>query len=300
VAAQKALSCVYRTGQRFGVNYVVDVLVGKTDDRIKQFQHDRLTTYGIGKELKQVEWRSLFRQLIAQGYLDIDVENYGALFLTEKARPLLRGEVELKLRKVRHTGKNKADKETDSSKLNIADEILWEALRKHRLELAEEQGVPPYVIFHDATLLLMIKNRPDTLQAMQTISGVGEQKLKRYGQSFLAILNQHPRHPLLNNRLSTTINETLYYYTEGMDTESIAKKRGLTTSTIYNHYADAIEIGLLDPLDILPIDKKEFDMIAETLELHHAIEDKRLKESYDALEGEYEYGVLRCVLAGIV
>lgn len=299
LAAQKALSCVYRTGQRFGVTYVIEVLVGKDDARIKQFQHDQLSTFGIGKDLTQVEWRSLFRQLIAQGFLDIDVESYGAVKLTEKSRLLLRGEIELSLRKITRSSKKKA-KDKQSSDLNIADNQLWDALRSYRLELAEEQGVPPYVIFHDATLLAMISKRPDTLSEMQMISGIGEQKLERYGQGFLEILQQYPRDPLLDNRLSSTVNDTLYYHAQGLDIEAIAKQRGLVLSTIYTHFADAIEVGLVSPKDVLEIDEKEIELIVDTLELHHALEDKRLKESFDALEGEYHYGVLRCVLASIV
>lgn len=298
VAAQKALSCVYRTGQRFGVNYVIDVLVGKENERIKQFQHDQLSTYGIGDELNQTEWRGLFRQLVAQGYLDIEVEQYGALRLTEKARPLLRGEIELQIRKA--SGKANKSKQSDAdTKVRQADEPLWDALRIHRLKLAEEQGVPPYVIFHDATLRLMLSKRPRTLNDMQFISGVGEQKLKRYGQSFLDIIADHPRNPLLDNNLSDTINETLYYYSEGIDADTIATKRNLKVGTIFNHFAAAIELGLLDAMDVLPVDEKTFNELCHTLELHGALEDSRLKSSYDALEGQYDYGLLNCVLAAM-
>jgi ATP-dependent DNA helicase RecQ len=197
LAAQKALSCVYRTGQRFGVNYVVDVLLGKDDSRISQFRHDLLTTYGIGKEYSSSEWRNIFRQLIALGYLSVDVDGHGGLHLTDKARPLLRGEQELHLRKEQkpekrrkeRTRTERADKPRfDRDDLSSDAQPLWEALRALRLQLAREQGVPPYVIFHDSTLLHMASERPSTLEAMRGITGVGESKLEKYGQAFLDVV----------------------------------------------------------------------------------------------------------------
>ncbi|MDD5393220.1 MAG: DNA helicase RecQ [Thiothrix sp.] len=197
LAAQKALSCVYRTGQRFGVNYVVDVLLGKDDSRISQFRHDLLTTYGIGKEYSSPEWRNIFRQLIALGYLSVDVDGHGGLRLTDKSRPLLRGEQELHLRKEQKPEKRRkernrterADKPRfDRETLPAEAEALWEALRTLRLQLAREQGVPPYVIFHDSTLLHMATERPSTLEAMRGITGVGESKLEKYGQAFLDVV----------------------------------------------------------------------------------------------------------------
>jgi len=191
-AAQKALSCVYRTGQRFGVNYLIDVLMGKEDDRIKQYHHDKLSTFGIGKTLSAVEWRAVFRQLISRGYLDADVEAFGALKLTETARPLLRGETGLQLRKLAKPAmkeKTRSGKSTVS--LNPEDEDLFEDLRLHRLELAQENGVPPYIIFHDSTLQKMAAERPVNLQDMRLIPGIGEQKLKKYGDEFIGIIKQY-------------------------------------------------------------------------------------------------------------
>jgi len=197
LAAQKALSCVYRTGQRFGVNYVVDVLLGKDDSRISQFRHDLLTTYGIGKEYSSPEWRNIFRQLIALGYLSVDVDRHGGLRLTDKSRPLLRGEQALHLRKEQKPEKRRkecnrterADKPRfDRDDLSSDAQSLWEALRALRLQLAREQGVPPYVIFHDSTLLHIATERPSTLEAMRGITGVGESKLDKYGQAFLDVV----------------------------------------------------------------------------------------------------------------
>lgn len=151
--AQKALSCAYRTGQRFGVNYLIDVLTGKADDeRIQRFGHEKLSTYGIGKELSATEWRGVLRQLIARGYLSVDMEGYGALQLTELSRPLLRSETRLALHKLHKPEKTKSRSGRATGDVRSVDAPLFEALRKLRSQLAKEQGMPPYVIFHDTTL----------------------------------------------------------------------------------------------------------------------------------------------------
>ncbi len=192
-AAQKALSCVWRTGQRFGVNHLIDVLLGKESERIRRFGHHRLSTFGIGGELKAGEWRSLYRQLIALGYLEVDHDGYGALKLTEGCRPLLRGEERLELRKPRRIERKRTAKAAAAPEFDARDSALFEALRSLRLKLAKEQGVPPYVIFHDSTLKEMVVAQPRTLEEMGGIGGVGVQKLERYGKAFLeAIQRQIP------------------------------------------------------------------------------------------------------------
>jgi ATP-dependent DNA helicase RecQ len=191
VPAQKALSCVHRTGQRFGVNYLVDVLLGKDDDRIKRFAHDQLSTFGIGKELDHNEWRGVFRQLIARGLLAVDLEGHGGLRLTDLSRPVLRGEERLMLRrdiKPEKTKKTKTPRAARSPFTRETDQHLWEALRARRLELAKKQGVPPYVVFHDATLAEMVERRPQSLDELAHISGVGERKLAAYGQDILDVI----------------------------------------------------------------------------------------------------------------
>ncbi|TXH69429.1 MAG: DNA helicase RecQ [Thiothrix sp.] len=192
LAAQKALSCVYRTGQRFGVAYVIDVLLGKDEERIKQNGHNKLSTFGIGQDLSAAEWRTLFRQLIALGFLNVDLEGHGALYLTEKARPLLRGEERLSLRRERKTEKKKARIKANAEQpIRWTDQPLWDGLRRVRTQLAKEHGVPPYVIFHDATLREMLTQRPRTLAELGIISGVGQRKLATYGQAFLDELLEH-------------------------------------------------------------------------------------------------------------
>ncbi len=192
-AAQMALSCVYRTGQRFGVVHLIDVLLGKSTPKIEQFQHQQLSTFGIGKALSQQQWSSVFRQLVAGGLLETDMEAYGGLKLTEASRPVLKGEQDVWLRRDVEVSKRKTSKAERASRARegyegVSDDPLWHALKARRLELAKDQGVPPYVIFHDSTLLEILNQRPQTLDQMGRISGVGQAKLARYGDDFLKVL----------------------------------------------------------------------------------------------------------------
>ena len=193
-AAQKALSCVYRTGQRFGVGYLIDVLLGKENERIQAQRHDHLSVHGIGTELDARQWRGVFRQLVARGLLSPDLEGYGTLRLTAAAHPVLRGQEIVHLRREPDRAQRRASRHADASgtrhSLDIAphEEPLWNALRDMRAKLAREQGVPAYVIFHDATLYAMLRERPKNREALATISGVGALKLERYGARFLTVL----------------------------------------------------------------------------------------------------------------
>ncbi len=188
-AAQKALSVIYRTDQRFGVGHLVDVLLGQETDKIIQFNHHQLPLFGIGTELTAKEWQSVFRQLVAGGHAIADADRFGGLVLTEKCRPLLRGEQSIQFRKdpVQKTAK-KLTKTPLPEDIDIA---LWEALRAHRRDLAEEQGVPPYVIFHDSTLQAMTELMPTTLEAFADLPGVGIRKLDKYGQGFISVITQY-------------------------------------------------------------------------------------------------------------
>lgn len=188
-AARKALSAVYRTGQRFGTGYVVDHLRGKTDERAERFGHTRLSTFGIGADMGTNEWRAILRQLIARGYLAVDLDGYGGLRLADDCRQLLRGESNLHLRYIRKEEKPaKRRATTAAAELDAADHALWERLRDLRSQLADEQGVPPYVIFHDKTLLAMIQHKPTSAAALLAIDGIGEKKLETYGNQFLGLL----------------------------------------------------------------------------------------------------------------
>jgi ATP-dependent DNA helicase RecQ len=186
-AAQKLMSAVYRSGQRFGAAHVVDVLLGKDTDKIRQHGHDRLSVHGIGTELSGPAWRSVVRQLVVQGYLRSDQRRYGALVLTEQSRSLLKGEIEIHLRQDR---KLKTEKKRRDSAVVLApaDQSMFEALRKRRKEISDQLDVPPYVIFHDATLKQMAEHRPKTEADLLSINGVGAAKLERYGKAFLEII----------------------------------------------------------------------------------------------------------------
>jgi ATP-dependent DNA helicase RecQ len=190
-AARKALSCVYRTGQRFGVQHLVDVLLGRHSERVQRLGHEQLSTFGIGKGINDKGWFSIYRQLVTLGYLAVDPEGHGGLKLDPRARPLLKGEMELMLRKDAEpslgtsASKGRPARTTEETR-------LFEDLRILRRELAETQGVPPYVIFQDAVLDEMIRKRPQSLAEFARLSGVGQKKLERYGDAFLNALKRHP------------------------------------------------------------------------------------------------------------
>lgn len=193
-ASRMALSCVYRTGQRFGVVHLIDVLLGKNTPKIQQFNHQSLSTFGIGKGLTQSQWSSVYRQLVAGGYLESDIEAYGGLKLAESAKPVLKGEAEVWLRQdvelaaTRKVSKAERGTRAKEGYEEVADDPLWHALKAKRMELAKEQGVPPYVIFHDSTLLEILNQKPGSLTEMSQITGVGQAKLERYGDAFLEVL----------------------------------------------------------------------------------------------------------------
>ncbi|MDR7091251.1 DNA helicase RecQ [Cellvibrio fibrivorans] len=187
-AVQMALSCVYRTGQRFGAGHVIDVLRGSNNEKILSFDHHKLTTYGIGKNVSADEWKSIFRQLVARGLLDVNVDGFGGLVLNESCRTYLRGEEKISLRRELKAVANTPRRANLGQNIEAEDQGLWNALRSCRKRLAEEQGVPPYVIFHDATLREMLEFRPLTPEQLRSITGVGDSKLKRFGDEFLAVI----------------------------------------------------------------------------------------------------------------
>ena len=184
--ARKVLSCVYRVQQRFGIKHVVDVLRGGDTEMIRKFNHQQLTTWGIGLERPHAEWMSIVRQLIHRGYLVQDISDYSVLKLTQAALRLLRGEETLELARPRITEKP-VKKKASRAELELGenDLRLFETLRELRKHLAQEQGVPPYVIFGDAALLEMCRERPANAEEFLEINGVGQVKLERHGERFL-------------------------------------------------------------------------------------------------------------------
>lgn len=197
--AQKALSAVYRTGQRFGVGHLVSVLRGEDSDKLRSWNHHILSVYGVGKDLDARQWSGVFRHLVAAGHLAADHEGYGTLHLTESSRGVLKGETRVLMRfeaaqaerrAARKSGKSAAKAGRTSNTLQIGgdERPLWDALRAVRARLAREQNVPAYVIFHDATLLDMLREHPMSLRELAQVSGVGTTKLEKYGEAFLAVL----------------------------------------------------------------------------------------------------------------
>ena len=191
LAAQKALSCVYRTGQRFGAGHVIDVLLGHETERVVSLHHDRLSTFGIGSDLNDRRWRALFRQLVALGHLRTDSEAFGALKLTDSARGVLKGEIRVMLREEAPAPPRSKRRRTTAEKpagVPPASRGLLAALRAWRLGVAREHGVPAYVVFHDATLESIAALRPRTPDQLRGVSGVGDRKLERYGAALLALV----------------------------------------------------------------------------------------------------------------
>jgi len=188
-AARKALSCVWRTGQRFGSGHVIDVLRGLDNERIRALGHERLSTWGIGRDLDDKAWRAVFRQLLAKGFLEVDIGGHGALRLAEAARPLLRGEQRLTLRRQveRKRGRRERTPAGAAAALDAVGQALFDRLRAWRGEVARGHGVPAYVIFHDATLAGIAARAPSSLDELATVAGMGARKLEHYGEALLRL-----------------------------------------------------------------------------------------------------------------
>jgi ATP-dependent DNA helicase RecQ len=198
IISQQALSCVYRTGQIFGIAYLIDVLIGADNQRIKNFNHDKLQVFAIGKEYSKQEWQSVFRQLVAQNLLKVDMVGHGGIKITKQGFEFLKEKrtIELgKYVKIKTSKEKLKSNKTDKEKIKIDLELntdqendLFKILKEKRLEIAKEQNLPPYVIFHDKSLIEMVKIKPQSLDQMLDISGVGQAKIDRYGQVFLDII----------------------------------------------------------------------------------------------------------------
>ena len=253
--ARQALSTIYRTGQRYGVGHLVDVLLGKDNEKIRNFGHQKLSVYGVGKARSESDWRSLFRQLVARGLVDIDLDGYGGLRLSDSCRPLLRGEVTLELRrdlKPVTSSKSSSSGGSPASQLVRGDEReQWEALRTLRRKLAEEHSVPPYVIFPDSTLLEMLRSQPTSLAEMARVSGVGARKLERYGEAFLEVLSGGAAEaaPVVTDLR----HELITLARAGMTPAQIAGQLKCSEKNVYSLLAEAIgrqELSLEQALDL--------------------------------------------------
>ncbi|MFC0710590.1 DNA helicase RecQ [Azorhizophilus paspali] len=249
-AARQALSAIYRSGQRYGVGHLVDILLGRDNDKVRGLGHQHLSVFGVGKAHGEGEWRTLFRQLVARGLADVDLDGYGGLRLNQGCRALLRGEVRLELRR---DLKPQAPRPTASAASQLVrhdEREQWEALRTLRRRLAEEHSVPPYVIFPDATLLEMLRSRPRSLSEMARVNGVGARKLERYGEAFLEVLNRSAGalKPVTDLR-----HELVSLARAGMTPAQIARQLECTEKNVYNLLAEAIvrrQLTLEQALDL--------------------------------------------------
>ena len=256
--ARQALSTIYRTGQRYGTGHLIDVLLGRENEKTRSMGHQHLSVFGVGKDRSEGEWRTLFRQLVARGLADIDIEGYGGLRLSDTCRPLLRGEVTLELRReLKPQTSVKSSSASPASQLVRGEEReQWEALRALRRKLAEEHGVPPYVIFPDSTLLEMLRSQPTSLSEMATVSGVGARKLERYGEAFLEVLGGQAETPKV---VADIRHELISLARAGMTPLQISGQLQCSEKNVYTMLAEAIgrqELSLEQALD-LPEDLME-------------------------------------------
>jgi ATP-dependent DNA helicase RecQ len=197
IIAQKLLSCAYRTGQRFGAMHLIDVLVGRATERVTQFGHDKISVFGIGRELNEKQWRAALRQMVALGHLQPDSEAFGALKLTESARGVLEGETEVLLREERagapaRTRRSKSAPggmgRNSTEALEADHSGLLGALKAWRSEVARQRGMPAYVVLHDSTIEGIAAVQPNTLTELRDIPGIGDKKLERYGKDLLELV----------------------------------------------------------------------------------------------------------------
>ncbi len=298
VLAQKALSAVYRTGQRFGATYLVDVLMGRPNDRIVRAGHDKLPVFGVGKDTDEAAWKGVFRQLAAAGRLTGDDDGYGTLLLTDSARPLLRGEERFLVRVATKETRSKSKRQSKSAiAVADADRPLFEALRALRLRLASEAKLPPYIICTDVTLAELAANRPGDRTALSSITGLGTSKIARYGAALLGVIAEHNAGAVLDNGLSHAANQTLELHRQGLDAAAIAQTRGLDADAIYDHFADAIEGGLVEARDVVGLDEADIDEILATFERLGTLETGKLEPAHAALDARFDVGILKCLLA---
>ena len=295
--ARQALSAVFRTGQRYGVGHLVDVLLGKDNEKIRSFGHQQLTVWGVGKDRSENDWRTLFRQLVARGLADIDLEGYGGLRLSEACRPLLRGEVTLELRReLKPQTIARSGGSSPASQLVRGDEReQWEALRALRRKLAEEHGVPPYVIFPDSTLLEMLRSKPENMSDMGRVSGVGARKLERYGEAFLQVLGGSAEAAPV---VADIRHELISLARAGMTPSQIAGQLKCTEKNVYSLLAEAIAAQQLSLEQALDLPE---DLMAEVQDafLDGEGELPPVAAVAELFAGRVPEGVLYCVRAAL-
>jgi ATP-dependent DNA helicase RecQ len=313
VAAQKALSAIFRVKEGFGAGHLADVLVGKQTRAIERWGHQSVSTFGIGTELSRPEWLSVYRQLVAAGLADVDMEGYGALKLNARSWEVMKGGRSVSLRRDPVPVKGKALQPRVTETASPEARELWESLRQLRLEISREQGVPPYAVFSDRTLQELVRYRPRTVEELPGISGVGRMKLAAYGESFVQVLQRHeaehgrpvdlPDAPAprvekvrpMPQDLSGTEQASLDLFREKGSVEDVAAERGLKSATIYGHLTKAIVLGHVSAADVTGLSRGQLSRIAECLGSGRG--RASLGAAVEALNGEFGYEILRCVQA---
>ena len=300
-AVRKALSAVYRTGQRFGTNYLITVLRGEADERVRRFGHDKLSVYGIGVEHDANTWRSIFRQIIARSFLTTDMNSKGGLRLTEAARPVLKGQVDVSFRVEE---KPQARKKSSASKhrgMSSEHNDMWERLRERRRQLASEQGLPAYVIFHDATLMDMAEKRPATLSAMASISGVGAAKLEKYGQIFLDEINAKQGDVHEVESPDAIRAQILKHALNGVSVDEISTQCGLEDDELHRHLAVLIRQGelVLEQIN-LELDSSDVDEMQSEMLSAMDRDDFSTQAFFQSLDQAYPLSLLKLIHASIL
>jgi ATP-dependent DNA helicase RecQ len=335
VQAQKLLSTVYRTGQRFGAGHLCDVLTGKATERVRSLGHDRLSTFGVGGELGVDGWRRVVRQLTAAGYLVTDGEGHGSLKLGGASAAVLRGDGTVALRHdpAPHVAATKASGRAERKRAPVPEgpaAELFEELRRVRTELARAQGVPPYVIFHDATLRGMVERLPATPAELAQVPGVGRTKLERYGEAFLAQIREFRREeapgmtrgagpgpsasaPLFEPHSPVSepeedgaagdeddldsVERTRELILAGNPPEAVARTRNLKVRTVEGHLAELVRRGELTAEEATGLSREAIDEVESVAAELIGTGEGRLKPLYERLSGRYSYAELRCIRA---
>jgi ATP-dependent DNA helicase RecQ len=309
LAAQKFLSCVYRvreqSGFDFGLNQIVEVLTGADTENVRKWQHEKLSTYGIGQEHTRPQWKTIGRELVRLGFVRQAEDKFNVLALTPQGLALLKQRKRVTLTKPVSAPEPKTRRIGDIA----CDEVLFEQLRQLRKRLADQRGVPPYIVFSDVSLRQMARDYPTSEREFTRISGVGEKKLREFGSVFLSEISAHlqsrPRQIFAEEsfaapvraparaRLDDTARETLRRFQSGQLPETIAAQRSLSIGTIYGHLADALSAGE-------NIDLRRFMTTAQEAEIKDAfakVGASALSPAFELLGGRYEYGLLRLARA---
>ena len=323
IAAQKALSCVFRTGERFGAGYLIDVLLGKATARVERFGHQSVSTFGIGGELSQYQWQAVYRRLAAMGALSPDPEGHGGLRLTGTAWEILKGRRALSMRLPdeprRASGRGGRPGEGRKSWVHehlrtASDESLWERLRAWRTETARTAGVPPYVVFQDRTLLDLVLLQPESLESLAGAGGMGRAKLEKYGEALWTILAGHyaangrgegraalpPEQPAAASREpGETAAQSLALFRELGSVAAVAERRGLKPVTVHSHLLAFVRRGELSAGVVCGLPDSVRECVEETLLALREAGVMGLGPVHEALSGQFDYDTLRCLEAGL-